>query len=574
MLPARKHLESLWQARVKGMRTMDELAETASFGTLLRKYRQRAGLTQTALAERAGLSRRGIADLERGVRKAPYLRTIRQLADALRLLDAERDTLAATVPRLGTSFASRQLEGAQQKQRLPMALTSWKRASQLSVLGAHDEFPPPRSLDAVPDNLPLQVSSFVGRQRELAEIARLLAANRLVTLTGAGGCGKTRLALQAATDTVDAYPDGVWFVDLAAVADQQLVPTAVLAAMGIREEHGRSAMDALAEFLRHRQTLLVVDNCEHLLDACARLADTLVHACPQLRLLVTSRETLSIGGEAAWRVPSLALPASNQTPATEELAEYDALRLFAERARLVRADFALTDDNALQVLDVCRRLGGIPLAIELAAARVRALSVGQIAERLDDQFRLLTGGSRTALRRHQTLQALVDWSHDLLTNAERVLLRRLSVFAGGCTLEAAESVGAAQPISRADVLDLMTGLVDKSLVVAEDSGAGTRYRLFETIRQYAAQKLLDAEEAADARDQHLAWCLELTKDAERGLHGPQRRSWLVRLDGDQDNLRSALAWSIGSPGRCRGGTAAGGQPHLLLALPRESGRGP
>jgi len=305
-----------------------------------------------------------------------------------------------------------------------------------------DDFPPLRSLAAAPNNLPLQLTSFVGREADVAEVRALIAAHRLVTLTGTGGTGKTRLALQAAAELLDAYPDGVWFVDLAPLTDAALVPGAALAAIGAHEQPGRSAVETLIDLLGSKTALLVLDNCEHLLDASTLLADYLVHQCAGVRVLATSREVLGLGGEAIWRVPSLDTPGDGPG-VLDELLRCDAIQLFLERARLVQRGFALTDANAAAVAQVCTRLDGIPLAIELAAARVAVLSAEQINERLSDRFRLLTGGSRTALRRQQTLRALVDWSHDILSPSERTLFRRLAVFRGGWTLEAAESVGGA-----------------------------------------------------------------------------------------------------------------------------------
>jgi predicted ATPase/class 3 adenylate cyclase len=427
------------------------------------------------------------------------------------------------------------------------------------------EFPPLRSLDAWPNNLPRQLTSFVGRERDLAQVRRLLEAVPLLTLAGAGGAGKTRLALQAAADALEAYPDGVWLVELAPVADPALVPPAVAAALGVREVPGRSILATLGEALRPRRLLLVLDNCEHLVAACARLADALLRACPGLRILTTSREPLGIAGETAWRVPSLALPPLSPAPGPapgEQLAQYEAVRLFIDRALAVRPDFAVTNQNAPAVAQLCTRLDGIPLAIELAAARVRVLPAEQLLARLEDRFRLLTGGSRTALRRQQTLQAAVDWSYDLLDEAERRLFARLSVFAGGWTLEAAEAV-CADPadagIEPGDVLDLLTRLVDKSLVVAEARPDGTaRYRLLETLRAYGLERLA-ADEFAGGRPQerderpepqaclvrHAAYFVALAEAAARAVTGPEQLAWLDRLECEHDNLRAAMAWLLG-----------------------------
>jgi predicted ATPase/class 3 adenylate cyclase len=404
------------------------------------------------------------------------------------------------------------------------------------------DFPPPRSLDALPNNLPRQLTSFVGREREVAEVKRLLASFPLVTLTGTGGCGKTRLALQVGADLLGGYADGVWFVDLAPVADPALVPQAVASALGVHELADRPLLATLGDYLRGRDLLLLLDNCEHLLDACAQLTNRLLHACSRLRILATSRELLGIAGETAWRAPSLSLPDSRER-LFGFLDRYESSQLFLERARAARPDFTVTHENASALVQICRRLDGIPLAIELAAARVRALSVEQIAARLDDRFRLLTGGSRTALRRQQTLQAAIDWSYQLLSESERILLRRLSVFAGGWTLEAAEAVGAGEGIDEADVLDLLAALVDKSLVVADSHGPHPRYHLLETIRQYAGQKLLDASETAAARDRHLAWFLALSERAEPELERKDAGVWLDRLEADDANIIAALEWS-------------------------------
>jgi predicted ATPase/class 3 adenylate cyclase len=406
------------------------------------------------------------------------------------------------------------------------------------------DFPPLRSLDAYPHNLPLQLTSFVGREQELAEFRRLLATTRLLTLTGAGGCGKTRLALQVAADLVERYPDGVWLVDLAPLTEPDLVPQAVASAVGVRDQPGEPLATTLLTVLWRKHVLLVLDNCEHLLDACATLAEALLQGCPGVRILATSRELLGVAGETAWRVPSLSTPDPAHLPAANQLLGYAAVRLLVERARQVQPTFAVTEHNAPALAQICRRLDGIPLALELAAARATALSAEQIAARLDDRFRLLTGGRRTALRRQQTLAAAIDWSHDLLAEPERILFRRLSVFAGGWTLAAAEAVGADEGIEAWEVLDLLTRLVEKSLVVAEASHDGeTRYRLLETVRQYAGDKLLAAGEAASARDRHRDWCLNFVEQACLGIEGHDQITWIDWLEAEHDNLRAALSWS-------------------------------
>jgi non-specific serine/threonine protein kinase len=411
---------------------------------------------------------------------------------------------------------------------------------------------------ASPHNLPLQLTSFVGREREIAEVERLLGTTRLLTLTGAGGSGKTRLASEVAARVWGDYTDGVWLVELAALADPALVPQAVATALGVREAPGRTFTEALVAYLRPRCLLLILDNCEHLVAACAQLAEALLRAVPGLRILATSREALGNSGETAWWVPSLRIPEAELQPrytpdakldaGTSELLAHEAVRLFVERATTARTDFHLTDRNAPAVAEICRRLDGIPLAIELAAARVRVFSVAQIAARLDDRFRLLTGGRRTALPRHQTLRATVDWSYNLLAAPEQALLRRLSVFAGGWTFEAVEAVGAGEGIARYAVLDLLTSLVDKSIAIAEEQRGAVRYRLLETIRQYARDKLREADEAERTQGCHLDYFLRLAEAAEPELRGPSQLAWLDRLEADHDNLRAALEWGLVTDG--------------------------
>ena len=399
-------------------------------------------------------------------------------------------------------------------------------------------------------NLPARLNSFIGREREMAEIARLLDTARLLTLSGAPGVGKSRLSLEVAESLLDRFPAGVRLIELAPVADPGLVPQAIAAALGVREQPGRALPDTLADVLHPQRVLLVLDNCEHMVDACAGLADELLRACPDLTILATSREPLGIAGETAWRVPSLSLPDGDGAPGGETrdawaFDAHEAVRLFVERAQAARPDFALTASNAPAVIRICRRLDGIPLALELAGARVTGLSVAQIADRLDDRFRLLTSGSRTARPRQRTLRATLDWSYDLLVDAERALLRRLAVFAGGWTLEAAEAVCAWDRIEPPDVLDLLQHLVDKSLVVADARQSGaTRYRMLEMLQQYAHEKLAERGEADDARRQHAAWFLELAEDAEIELRGPHERAWMDRLEADIDNLRATLRWVI------------------------------
>ncbi len=366
----------------------------------------------------------------------------------------------------------------------------------------------------------------------------------MLTLTGPGGCGKTRLAIEVASQLQADYPDGLWWVELAPLNDPDLAPRALVQALGLQEVPNTHPLELLINFLKTRRTLLLLDNCEHLITACARLARALLPACPSLRILATSREPLGIAGETTWLVPSLSLPESAQSPA--DVIQYDAVHLFVERAAAILPEFALTGANAAAVTQICRRLDGMPLAIELAAARVNVLTVEQIATRLDDRFELLTSTNRTALiPRHQTLRAAIDWSYDLLPSGERTLLHRLSVFAGGFTLEAAEAVGAKDGSARQAVLKLLSGLVDKSLVVAETLVQGeARYHLLETIRQYAEEKLFASGEVKQTRGLHMAFYLALAEVAEPHLRRTEQLHWLNRLEVEHDNLRVALAWSL------------------------------
>ncbi|MCV7400418.1 LuxR family transcriptional regulator [Mycobacterium fragae] len=405
-----------------------------------------------------------------------------------------------------------------------------ERVVQLCHPDVINEFPPLRVPKVVvAQRLPAQLTSFVGREAEMREVAELLAENRLVTLTGAGGVGKTRLAVQLATQMAGEFADGVWYVDLAPITDPDVVPTAVARALGLPDQPGCSTMDTVTRFVADRHMLVVLDNCEHLLDASASLVVALLGAGEKLTLLATSRETIGVAGEMGWRVPSLSL--------TDE-----AVELFTDRARHVRPGFAVTDENIAVLTDICQRLDGLPLAIELAAARVRALSLTEIADTLHDRFRLLTGGSRSAVRRQQTLRASVDWSHALLTQSERVLFRRLAAFMGGFDLDAAQAVAGSGDVERYQVLDQLTLLVDKSLVVADDSRDRTRYRLLETVRQYALEKLGESGEADAVRSRHRDYYTSMAAavDAPAGSDYEQH---VDRAELEFDNLRAAFDWS-------------------------------
>jgi non-specific serine/threonine protein kinase len=394
----------------------------------------------------------------------------------------------------------------------------------------------------VRNNLPQLVTVFVGREREIGAVGDALAISRLVTITGPGGSGKTRLSLEVARGLFEAFPDGVWQVQLAALADAALVPQAVAMALGIRES-GRPPAAALLDFLQFKRTLLLLDNCEHLVGACAELADAILRTCPFVRVLATSQEPLTILGEATHALAPLSLPEGNGGEASGDIMRFEAVRLFVDRARLANSAFALTAENAPAVARVCQRLDGIPLAIELAAARVKVLPVDQIDARLDDRFRLLTGGSRTAEPRQRTLQATIDWSYDLLVGPARTVFDRLSVFAGGFALEAAEAVCSGDGVASDDVLYLLSNLIDKSLVLVDERQGAARYRLLQTIRQYAGEKLRLSGKAPDARTRHRDFYLAFAERAERELKGPDQEVWLGRLELEHDNLRAALEWS-------------------------------
>jgi non-specific serine/threonine protein kinase len=405
------------------------------------------------------------------------------------------------------------------------------------------------------NNLPLQLTSFIGREREIARIKALLAETRLLTLTGTGGSGKTRLALQVAGELAPTMTDGVWLVEFAPLSDPALVPLAVAKVLDVREEPGRPLTETLAEALKGKQLLLVLDNCDHLVTACAQLAEVLLHQRQQLRLVATSRERLNLRGEVVWHVPTLSLPRDWDRTTLDGLMASEAIRLFVERAAAALPSFTLSVENMAVVAEICARLDGMPLAIELAAARVRALSVGQIAARLDDAFRLLTRGSQDAPARHQTLRATMDWSYALLSETERILFRRLAVFAGSFSLDAAESVASdnekkdtadATDLDPSDVLDLLSSLVDKSLITLLDVqlAGQARYRLLEPIRQYAREKLAEAAEEEALRARHLTFFLRLAEDAGPRMEGAEQAAWLDRMEAELDNVRAAFDWAL------------------------------
>ena len=489
------------------------------FGSLLRYLRQHVRLTQDEFGLAVGYSRAHIARLENGQRTPDPEIVQARFIEALHLCD-EPDWAARLI----------ELAGAAREQPAIEPLVE--------------------SPSNVPNNLPVQISSFIGREKELTALERLLAGSRLITLTGAGGTGKTRLALELAArlavDTnADAFPDGIWLVELAALSDPAFVPQTIASAIGVYEEPGSPLLPTLAGALKGKHLLLILDNCEHLIEACATFANHVLRHSHAVRILATSREALGIAGELAWRVPPLQTPDCSQPITPANLERYEAVHLFVERANLALPEFVLTADNARAVQHICARLDGIPLAIELAAARMKALSAQEIDAHLDDCFRLLAGGSRAVLPRHKTLRALIDWSYQLLTEPERVLLRRLSVFMGGWTLGAAETVCAGEGIDAGEVLDLLARLVDKSLVMVDESGAATRYSLLETIRQYALEKLADAREDVLVHERHLDYYLNMGEDAVVSIRKmpAEQVSLLKCLALELDNVRRALEWA-------------------------------
>jgi non-specific serine/threonine protein kinase len=477
------------------------------FGEWLRKQRRALDLTRQALADQAGCAEITLRRIEKGTLK-PSTELAQILLEKLGIHEFERPQWIL--------FAR--------------GLASF----------------PTTSVDSVPSqplsNLPASLTTFIGREKEQAEIIKHIRKYRLVTLTGPGGVGKTRLSIKVGEQMLGDYANGVWLVELAALNDPVLLPQTVIALFGIAAKPNTSHTEILINFLRAKTSLFILDNCEHLLEACAQLADTLLKNCPNLKILATSRESLGITGEAVYPVPSLGLPDLEQL--LENFREYESVRLFEERAQLAKMDFLLTLENASAVAQICHRLDGIPLAIELAAAHVSMFSTEQIAAKLNESFNMLTGGSRTALPRQQTIRASIEWGWNLLSDSERILLRRLAVFAGGWILESAESVCSGSGIESHQIFELMSQLVAKSLVVAnQESGRTRRYHLLETIRQYADEKLGESGEKETIRTQHLKYFLQLSEEIEPGLSGPQQVEWFARTGDELHNLRAALEWA-------------------------------
>lgn len=481
-----------------------------SFGAWLKEQRKVLDLTQEDLAMRVDCSWETIRKIESGVRRPS--KQVAQLLASFLGIDADEHP----------SFI--------------------QFARSTTVVETSDLPRPPLADRTHIHNLPIQLTSFIGRTRELAEVQTLLAAHRLVTLTGMGGYGKTRLSLEVAAGMMEQYGGGVWFVELDALTDLVLVPNAVATVLGLVEQPNHSITQALVDHLQTHKTLLVLDNCEHVISACTRLVDILLRSCSLLSILATSRQMLDVQGESLYRVPALSSPDPQQQPPFESFDQYEAARLFIERTSLKRPDFSLTAENAPFVAELCYRLDGMPLSIELAAARMSVLSLEQIVTRLDERFQLLKESSPTRTQRQQTLRGVIDWSYDLLTEAEQLLLRGLSVFAGSCSIEGIEAI-CNRDADRFDTIDLLSQLLDKSLVVMETRKGEARYRLLETIRRYSGEKLADSGELEELRSRHLQFYLTLAETAMPELYGPNQKQWLERLETEHDNLRAALEWS-------------------------------
>ena len=499
-----------------------EAAGRPHFGALLRQFRLDAGMTQQELAERAKLSVEAIGTLERGARTRPYRETVVLLGRALGL-SPEREALLRSA--VGIAHPDRQQERSETL-----------NASLLRLVRPDVQATPRH-------NLPQQLTSFVGRRREVCEIAALLREHCLVTLVGTGGVGKTRIAVHLGSELSDGCPDGAWLIDLAPLADQSLVASAVLTALQLPFTSG-SALGSVVAYIKTRRLLLILDNCEHVIAEVSGLAAAIVTSCPAVRVLATSREPFNVAGEQAYRLPSLAVPLDSTVSPQDALA-YGAVTLFVDRARAVDANFALTDDNTPDVAEICRRLDGIPLAIELAAARTKVLSPRQIAARLDQRFRLLTGGDPRVLPRHQTMTALLDWSYDLLSPREQQFFESLSVFAGGCTLEAATAVCAGQDEDDIQIVDLLGSLVTKSLLLAELAGSEQRYRLLESTRQYARSKLVARGEQERVARRHALAYLDLAERLEGARETTADREWLPKATPELENWRAGLDWALG-----------------------------
>jgi len=441
---------------------------------------------------------------------------------------------------------------------------------QVRAPGLPADFPPLRSLDSpdMPNNLPQQVTTFIGREREVAEVRGLLATHRLVTLTGTGGCGKTRLALQVAAEMLEQAPGGAWLIELAPLREASEIPAAMASALGVREEPGVPVLESIHSHLREQQALLLLDNCEHLIEPAARMVDQLLRRCPKVSILASSREPLRIPGERTYRVPSLAVPKA-VSHMVDEVRHSEAVRLLVDRAQFHQPTFDVSPANAKAVVQLCASLDGIPLAIELAAARIRSLSLDQINSKLDDRFRLLTGGSRAALPRQQTLKALVDWSYDLLNQQEKRLLVGLSVFAGPFSLEAAHGVAAEPEMPEWEVFDLLESLADKSLLVVEPSADGaTSYRMLETVRRYGLERLAESGEYDRTRLRHGEYFGALAEEAGRHLRGRGAKEWVRRLAPLHDEMRAAISWAIESGNRELGLRLAGGLGHYFYLCGR------
>jgi predicted ATPase/DNA-binding XRE family transcriptional regulator len=492
--------------------------DEVTFGEWLKRRRKTQGLTQAELALQINCSTSLIKKVE-AEERFPSRQIVKQLADVFSILPDERESF--------------------QK----FARGDWMAAPT-------DTGDAPWRISHPQHNLPIQLTSFIGREEEIADAIRLLESAHLLTLIGPGGTGKTRLSIQVANEVLKQYPDGVWLVELAPILDPLLVPRTTAIAIGLRDEPHRPVIDMLCDYLLKKKMLIILDNCEHLVDACAQMTERILQTVSNVKVLASSREALGIEGEVTYSVPPLKMPDLTNLPLLDSLSQYEAVKLFIDRAASAVPNFKVTNENAPTLVQICHRLDGVPLAIELAAAKIRVLGVEQIARRLDNRFKLLTGGNRTALKRHQTLGGVVDWSYNLLLPKEQVLFRRLSVFVGGWSLKAAESVcgdAAEQGTVRSDdVLDLLEQLINKSLVITEDEHGTSRFRMLETIRQYAKEKLVESGESDVLHDKHLEFFLNLAESAEPHLRKTEQVEWLQQLDAEIENLRAALGWAMKS----------------------------